>query len=106
MKWFRQQGGARTLAFVSAQKGDGRSMVAANLAVCFAQVGLRPLLIDAAMRSPSTHRLFGLDYRFGLSGYLNGRVQDAAETTKRFNTTTVLTLGGSSPKSPNYHRPS
>src|SRR3546814_8726439 len=39
MKWFRQQGGARTLAIVSAQKGDGRSMVAANLAVGFAPVG-------------------------------------------------------------------
>lgn len=97
MKWFRQQGGARTLAIVSAQKGDGRSMVAANLAVCFAQVGLRTLLIDADMRSPSQHRLFGLDDRFGLSGYLNGRVEEAAYTISSFNTLTVIPVGGIPP---------
>ncbi len=97
MKWFRQQGGARALSVVSAQKGEGRSIVAASLAICFAQVGLRTLLIDADMRSPRQHRLFGLNDRCGLSGYLGGRVEEAAYSINGFNTLTVIPVGGIPP---------
>jgi chain length determinant protein tyrosine kinase EpsG len=98
MKWFRQEGGARTLAVVSADTADGRSVVTANLAICFAQVGMRTLLIDADMRNPRQHSLFGLENRLGLSGYLSGRVDQVAYyQVKGFNTLTVIPVGGLPP---------
>ncbi|NIJ08065.1 chain length determinant protein tyrosine kinase EpsG [Sphingomonas vulcanisoli] len=78
LRWFQHDEGARTLAVISPARGDGRSLVAANLAVSFAQVGVRTLLIDADMRHPRQHLLFGLDNRQGLSGYLNDKSEDAA----------------------------
>jgi protein-tyrosine kinase len=51
--------GRRTLAVLSPAHGDGRSHVAANLAVAFAQGGGRTLLVDGDLRRPRLHRLFG-----------------------------------------------
>lgn len=64
----------RTLAITSAQRGDGRSYLAANLATVFSQQGERTLLIDADLRSPRQHLLFGMDNRLGLSAVLCGRM--------------------------------
>jgi receptor protein-tyrosine kinase len=63
----------KVLAITSADRREGRSWLAANLAVAFAQVGLRTLLIDADMRNPQQHRLFNLDNSLGLSALLTGR---------------------------------
>lgn len=63
----------RAVAIVSAQHGDGRSYVAANLAIAFSQLGGRTLLLDADMRNPRQHRLFGLAPGTGLSTILSGR---------------------------------
>ena len=49
---------SRALAVVSPASGDGRSHVAANLAVAFSQSGERTLLIDADLRRPRQHRIF------------------------------------------------
>lgn len=65
--------GNNTLAIVSAERGEGRSYIAANLAVVFAQLGQNTLLIDADLRNPRQHRLFGVDDRVGLSALLSGR---------------------------------
>src|SRR5688572_30981846 len=45
------------LAIVSPGSGEGRSWIAANLAVLFAQTGKRTLLIDADLRRPRQHAL-------------------------------------------------
>ena len=62
-----------TVAVVGAQAREGRSFIAANLAVVFSQMGERTLLIDADLRNPVQHRLFGLDNPLGLSNILLGR---------------------------------
>jgi len=59
---------------------EGKSVVAANLAMALAQAGLRTVLLDADMRRPRLHRLFGLHPREGLTGALlagntDGRLQ-------------------------------
>jgi len=70
---------ARSLAIVSAEKGDGRSFIAANLAVVFSQLGERTLLIDADLRCPRLHELFKFDPRSaGLSSLLSGRAGSEA----------------------------
>ena len=43
---------ARTLAILSAARGEGRSFIAANPAVVFSQLGSRTLLIDTDRRNP------------------------------------------------------
>ncbi len=67
---------ATALAVVSCSRGDGRSRLAANLAVTFAQLGQRALLIDADLRAPRQHTLFRVDNQVGLSSLLAGRMQD------------------------------
>jgi protein-tyrosine kinase len=63
----------RVLAVTSAERGEGRSWLTANLATMFAQLGERTLLIDADMRHPRQHRLFNIDNSVGLSALLTGR---------------------------------
>jgi len=61
------------LAVLSPDSRDGKTYVAANLAVTFSQLGGRTLLIDADLRTPRQHRLFGTDAGSGLSTMLAGR---------------------------------
>ena len=68
------------LAVVSPCRHEGRSYVAANLAIVFSQLGERTLLIDADLRNPRQHVLFNLPNRTGLSAMLAGRADmDAIE---------------------------
>lgn len=65
----------QALAVVSPDSGDGKSYFAANLAVAFSQLSGRTLLIDADMRNPRQHEIFGLQNKTaGLSSILSGRV--------------------------------
>jgi chain length determinant protein tyrosine kinase EpsG len=68
----------QALAIVSPGPGEGRSFIAANLAIVFSQLGERTLLIDADLRAPRQHELFKLANNGGLSGLLAGRSSDAA----------------------------
>ena len=70
LRWFNL--GNKSLALVGANVGEGCSYLSANLAVVFAQLGLRTLLIDANLRDPSQHRLFNLKQEIGLSDILAG----------------------------------
>lgn len=60
----------KVLAFTSASPGEGKSTVAAGLAILFAQNKSRVLLIDADLRRPSVHHLMGVAQSPGLSGLL------------------------------------
>ncbi len=63
----------KALAVVSPNVGDGKSFVAANLAITFSQLGGRTLLIDADMRTPRQHDLFSVPGHKGLSSILSAR---------------------------------
>lgn len=65
----------RAIAVVSPDTGDGKTFFSANLAVALAQLGGRTLLVDADMRGPRQHQVFGVDNSAGLSGVLSGRAQ-------------------------------
>jgi receptor protein-tyrosine kinase len=61
------------LAIVSADMGDGKTYLAANLAVSFSQLGERTLLIDADVRTPRQHHVLGIKQNgVGLSSVLAG----------------------------------
>jgi succinoglycan biosynthesis transport protein ExoP len=61
----------KVLAFTSASPGEGKSTVAAGLAILFAQNKARVLLIDADLRRPSVHLLLNVPQSPGLSGVLS-----------------------------------
>ncbi len=89
---------ARTIAVLSAMPGEGRSFVAANLAVAFAQMGESTLLIDADLRSPTQHLLFNLPSRVGLSNILLGRSgPECMAKVAHFFDLSVLTAGSTPP---------
>jgi len=60
----------RTYVFTGAEGGEGKSVTAANLAVAMAAGGLQVLLVDADLRRPRLHRLFGVENNAGLSTLL------------------------------------
>lgn len=64
----------RSIVVTSPQPGDGKSIVAANLAVALAQGGRRVLLVDADLRRPMLHTLFGQPRGQGLSTVLTGEM--------------------------------
>jgi len=53
--------------------GEGKTLTAANLAVVFSQISRGVLLIDADLRRPACHRLFGLRSTPGLTELLTGQ---------------------------------
>ena len=73
IRWYNPNAGRRTLAIASPCAREGRSFIAANLAVSFSQLGQRTLLIDADFRAPRQQTIFNVPDRFGLSSALSGR---------------------------------
>ena len=65
----------RPLAVLSPDGGDGKSYLAANLAISYSQLGASTVIIDADMRTPRQHQLFSISNESGLSGILSGRAQ-------------------------------
>lgn len=99
LRWFTGEPDRKMLAIVSAGPAEGRSYLAANLAVIFSQLGERTLLIDADMRQPRQHTLFGAENRSGLSAILSGRGgDDVIRQVPEFLSLDLLTAG---PQPPN-----
>ena len=65
----------RTLLVTSAAREDQKSATLANLAVTFAQGGNRTILVDADLRQPQQHLIWGLENQHGISQMM---VDDAA----------------------------
>ena len=61
------------LTISSPAAGEGKSLISSNLAVAFAEVGQRTILIDADTRRGDAHRLLGLQQSPGLTDYLRER---------------------------------
>lgn len=62
----------KTLLITSTFPSEGKSWVASNLAVTFAQADNKVILIDADMRKGRQYTIFGVSPRPGLSNYLSG----------------------------------
>jgi chain length determinant protein tyrosine kinase EpsG len=97
LRWFSR--GHRALAVIEARLGDGSGVLAANLAVAFAQLGERTLLIDGNMRAPSQQELFGLKSDVGLAEFIRGRenLDGAAVKVPGFSSLSVMFAGALPP---------
>lgn len=73
----------KKIVITSSNPGEGKSVVAANLAISIASTGSKVLLIDADLRRPKVHKLFFLENYKGLSSLLAGdlKIDDVANET-------------------------
>jgi len=98
MRWSKAGVRHRALAIASPGPGEGRSYVAANLAVVFSQLGERTLLVDADLRTPRQHRIFNVPDRIGLSAVLSGRAdRGAVAPVREFGRLSLLPAGAPPP---------
>ena len=68
------EGRLRSIMLTSAAPGEGKSTIAAHLAIANADRGKKTLLVDGDLRRPSLHSKFGLNPREGLSNVLTGEL--------------------------------
>lgn len=70
-----KRAGHQVIQITSAEPQDGKTTLAANMALAMAHAGKRVLLIDADLRCPKVHQLFRLRHEIGLSDVVTGEVQ-------------------------------
>ena len=85
----------RTLLVTSAMPNEGKTVTAANLAVVLAQAGRRVILVDADLRKPGIHVMFGLTNTHGLTSliHLQGTAVDTAVQRTEQDNLSVITTG-------------
>lgn len=87
-------GTARRLLVTSTSPGEGKSTIAANLAVTLAELGEDALLVDADLRRPRVGEIFGLDQTVGLTDVVRSSITlDEAVTPWRENGPDLLLSG-------------
>jgi protein-tyrosine kinase len=93
LRWFHDR--TKVLMVASPRWNEGGSSVAANLAIVFAQLGERTLLIDANFRRPCQQDWFGLKSELGLSHVLAGRAsfRESLMSIAPFENLSVLVAG-------------
>lgn len=72
---------------------NGKSINTINLAISFAQMGKRTLLIDSDMRNPTLHRLFSIPVKDGLSEILAGLTDNITVSKTDIDNLSLLTAG-------------
>jgi capsular exopolysaccharide synthesis family protein len=75
---------AKTLLVTSAEPGDGKSFVSANLSIVFAMDQKKTVYVDADLRRATGRKLFQLPKRIGVTSFLAGdsTLQDIIQSTK------------------------
>ncbi len=88
-----QEPNVQVVVVASPREGDGRSVTAANLALALAEGGrIRVLLVDAALRNPALHKLFGIRGDLGLTSVLAARQNDPSLPIDVIRISTSLSL--------------
>lgn len=88
----------RSLALVSAEDAAGTALTTANLAISFAQLGLRTLLIDSNLRTPQISNLFNLhEHAPGLSDWIADRTTVIPTAIESVRSLWVLPAGTRAP---------
>jgi protein-tyrosine kinase len=100
MRWFDPNDSTRNaVAITGPERGVGRSWLAANLAVAFAQLGKSTVLLDGDLRDPRQQHLFGVNNRVGVSQLLcnRARLADVLHRNRVLPNLAVLPAGALPP---------
>ncbi|MEW6068890.1 MAG: polysaccharide biosynthesis tyrosine autokinase [Nitrospirota bacterium] len=65
----------RVIMVTSAERDEGKTTISTNTAIALIRSNVKVVIIDADMRRPRLHRIFGLDNDIGLSTFLSGNVE-------------------------------
>ena len=89
----------KSLLISSSQTGEGKSTTTANLAIAFAQLRKKTLLVDADLRKPVQHNVFGHPRGPGLSEYLIGEISELDQIIHptKIENLSIMTAGGLPP---------
>jgi succinoglycan biosynthesis transport protein ExoP len=99
--YFSTRGGNyKTIQVTSPDMGDGKSTLAANLAVSIAQSGKKVILVDADLRRPQQHSIFGLPNQVGFASILAGTAEIAEATHATQAPGLSIITSGSLPPNP------
>lgn len=77
----------------SPDANNGKTINTVNLAISFAQMGKRTLIIDSDMRNPTVHRMFSIPVKNGLSEILAGMTDNITVSKTEVENLSILTSG-------------
>ncbi len=93
LKCFNSEQSIKIIVISSAVPKEGKSTIAANLAVSISQLGRKVLLVDADLRNPSQHKIWEIPNEVGLSNILKNQSDLGQAATEVAPNLQVITAG-------------
>ena len=85
--------GSKSFVITSPETTDGKTLTVSNVAISFAQLGYKTLVIDADMRKPKLHKIFNAESSVGLADYLGGFIDKLPVHKTVYENLDIVTAG-------------
>lgn len=85
--------GSKSIVLTSPESTDGKTLSVSNIAISFAQLGYKTLVVDADMRKPKIQRIFSVKSELGLADYLGGFTNEMPIERSKYENLDIVTAG-------------